>query len=303
MKRNLMFLIIVAGFLSVCVAPAKAEGEGGKSHLDQYPGVGGLFRWGMSVAEIEKVSDEPVTSIGPDKYQASFLAGQLKMNAVCVVTDRGLEALALQFDITPEEYSRLVERLKDLYGDPRAVDSEMGAVQWRDGFNDTGVVVVGEQNGHYSVLAGLRWLRESVIIKDLAPGKISSLEGVTLGMTQEQFLAQYKHFRAEKLPREGDMLATTEIFKSSLTVNLHPAEAFFEFNQDRLDNIVIYVSVKPEEQDSGNVFLNHLGFLSDLYGSPVEEAPDRVTWNDGKTELRFGAHPLGEFVISWELLP
>jgi len=34
---------------------------------------------------------------------------------------------------------------------------------------------------------------------------------------------------------------------------------------------MIYVPVKPEEQDSENVFLNHLGFLSDFYGSPMEE--------------------------------
>ncbi len=302
MKRFLVLFVLMANIMGVCTASANADSKVKKYHLDQYPGVGGLLHWGMSVQEIEKVLNQPVADIGQNKYQASFLSGALKLNAVCVVADRGLEAVVLQFDILPEEYSRLVDRLKDLYGAPSGVDSEMRAIQWKDGLNDTGIAIMGEKDGVYSALVGLRWLRDPVAITGLEPGKISSLEGVQLGMPREEFFGQYKHFKVEKLPPEGDMPVNAEVYKAPLTVNLRPAEAFFEFTQGRLTFIMIYVPVRPDDGDFEKGLNDHLGFLSGLYGSPSEESPNMVTWNDGVQELRLGLHPLGEFVISWEFL-
>ncbi|MFA5260060.1 MAG: hypothetical protein WC450_02400, partial [Candidatus Omnitrophota bacterium] len=181
MKKILIFMVIIANIVSVCIASANEDSQIKKYHLDQYPGIGELFHWGMNVRDIEKVLNQSLPNIGKDKYQAAFSTGELKMNAVFVVTDKGLEALALQFDIVAEEYSRLLAHLKDIYGDPSGVDAEMGAMQWKDEVNDTGAVIMGEKEGVYSVVVGLRLLRDRVAIKGLEPGKISSLEGVTLG--------------------------------------------------------------------------------------------------------------------------
>jgi hypothetical protein len=106
----------------------------------------------------------------------------------------------------------------------------------------------------------------------------------------------------DKLPQEPDMPVNTEVYKAHLTFNLRPAEAFFEFNQDVLTYIMVYVSVKSDTGDLEKAFNNHFGFLSNLYGPPSSETPNMVSWNDGVREFRFGLHPLGEFVISWESL-
>ena len=303
MMKFLIRSIVIVGILSGSLGLAAAENESREYQLDRYPGVGELFDWGMNVQDIEKALNQPLSKAGRDKYRAVFSSGGVEMDAICVIGQRGLEALVLQFNLTPEDFYSLLDRLREIFGEPTAVDTEKGAVQWKDGLNDTGIMMTGEKDGMYSVLAGLRLLGEHTAAKGLQPGKISSLEGITLGMSKENFLNRTRYFEARESPPEAGMPADTTVYQALLTFNLEKTEAFFEFNQDKLAYIMLYISKDAGDDDSMHkAFNHHLGFLSDLYGPPAQASENMVSWNDGASELRFGLHPSGTCAVSWELL-
>jgi len=302
MKKFLVLLVMVCVF-SGQVMLVQAQESAKNYHIDKYPGVGGLLSWGMSVEDIEAALNKKLSNVGQNKYRVIFTAGGLEFDAILIVSGDGLNALVLKFNMISDKFYGLLDTLKAIYGDPSAVDTEQGAVQWKDAVNDTGVVIVGERDGVYSVAAGLRVLKERGSVEDLGPGKVSVLEGITLGMSEEDFSKQYKHFEAKKLPYEKGMPVGAAVYQAFITFNLIPSEVFFEFNQEKLSFIMVQVSMESRDKDYLlKMFNSHLEFLSKRYGSPSDETASQVMWIDGGSELRFGLHPLGMFAVSWEAL-
>jgi hypothetical protein len=272
-------------------------------HLNKYPKIGKLFHWGMNVGQVEKVLNKSLLNVRGHQYQTNFPSGGLEFDITFMISNEGLEALVLRFYISPEKYNSLVETLKNIYGSPSGVDTDKGAVQWKDNVNDTGIMLTGEKDGLYLVTVGMRLLKSSSIANGLEPGRISSLEGVEMGMSKEDFLKKNMYFEAKLLPPEKGAPIDSEAYRGFLTINLIPSEAFFEFNKNKLTYIMIYVSTESGDKDALNrVFKNHLSFLSGLYGNPFIEADMMVSWKDKVAELRYGLHPSGKFVVSWELL-
>ncbi len=301
--KQFLILITVTCVLTGHLASANAQKQIKEYHLDKYPEIGELFDWGMSVDTLESVLHQKLSNVGQDKYQAKFPAGELSFDATFIISDEGLEGLVLQFDISPDDFFNLLDTLRAIYGEPTAVDTNKGAMQWKDTLNDTGIIISGKKNGLYSIVVGLRRLRNTVSLNHLDPGKISSLEGIALGMYKDVFLKQATFFEPKKLPPEDGMPADAEVYQAFLTINLTPAEAFFEFNQDKLVYVMIYIAM--ESNDGGymaEAFKNNLNFLSVFYGDPLEKSADISVWYDDTIEMKFGIHPFGTFVVSWELL-
>ncbi len=303
MRSLIIAGLVIANLLTAGAAFAVENNTVQATHLDRYPGIREIFHWGMSKDQIETALKNPLTDMGGNRYQAIFSAGGYDYDAVLLIAGEGLEAMVLRFNTAPDKFDALIGTLTGLYGKPSAVDAGKRATQWKDDVNDTGIIVSGEKDGLYWVTVGLRKLKTGSVSAGLEPAKISSLDGVVLGMTKKEFLKKNFFFEAQKLPPEPEMAADTEVYQASLTVNMITAVAFFEFNQDKLAYIMIYLPAEPGDKDAlHKAFQDNLGFLSNIYGEPPEQGDLMVAWNDHVTEMRYGLHPMGKFVISWQLL-
>ena len=303
MRLFVIVALIIVNILSAGIVLADGQSNSQVYHLNQYPDIGLIFHWGMNKGQVETALKKPLADMGRSSYQVSFSSGGIDYDATLVIADEGLEALVLRFYIAPEKFNSLVDSLGNLYGKPSAIDTSKGAVQWKDNVNDTGVVITGEKDGLYWVTVGMRLLKGVDIVDGLGPGKISSLEGVVLGMTKEDFLKKKLFFEAKRLQPEPGASFGAEVYQAFLTVDLIQSEAFFEFNQGKLAYIMIYVPIETSDKDVLNkAFQEHLSFLSKIYGNPSNEENLMVSWNDKVAELRYGLHPLGKFVVSWQLL-
>ncbi len=66
---------------------------------------------------------------------------------------------------------------------------------------------------------------------------------------------------------------------------------------------MVYLPADPNDKEALNkAFQENLSFLSKIYGEPSDQGDLMVAWNDKATEMRYGLHPMGKFVISWQLL-
>jgi hypothetical protein len=129
---------VVLAVLAASGLSAREPHPAQPSRLARYPILGGRLAWGMETARIEEALQVTLSAPSGFRYRTRFRAGAEEVEAILVVTGRGLEAAVLTTTMARGAFTELMTRLAEVYGPPTRFDPDLWSAG--DGLPDPGVM-------------------------------------------------------------------------------------------------------------------------------------------------------------------
>ncbi len=239
------------------------------------------MRWGMSVQELKQLGSFSSIEASSGNYASQGLYQDKPSHYQFVFIEDGLQVIAIQVDLSMDEQQVLLRNFRQWYGNPTAIDAQRGIHQWKDGFQEA-AITLGAAGAPTHI--GFRNIPQSRAGCPYTPDKWSVLQGIWLGMSEEELKTNYKFSPLGNKTKDSYF---TEIF-----FNHERGTAAFNFDeQGRLGGITVLVPIEGNDQQAMlKGFQEHLAFLVEKYGQPTETKMERLTatWHHGgKEELVF----------------
>jgi len=239
------------------------------------------LRWGMSLSEIkkstkfllqERVSESQYIETGefdakPCQYSFSFF-------------DNGLKSVVIMMKLSKEDILKVKKRFIRLYGKPTIYDPGKNAYQWKDNQQEATIAILS--NPTTSMLIGFRQIMTASSGLRYGPDKLSSLQGVFLGMSLVD-LQKMPHFKPL-------VKVSEEIYETHTFFNSRPSTATFVFRNGLLKVIGLNFTIEDASKNEINrLFSDSKDFLISKYGPPTYENRDipSLIWKEGNFNTMF----------------
>jgi hypothetical protein len=172
-----------------------------------------------------------------------------------------LQAVVIQVGLSVREQRGIEDEFKQAFGVPQVFDSQKGIAQWRT--NDNEYSIAKAPDGSGSLIALRRVPEEVVSSCPYSPEKLSSLQGIRMKMSLEDFK---RSFILAPIKQANESTCVTHLF-----VNQEPAVASFLFDpHSGLSVISILLPLSGGAGTAEQSFSRHKAFLAGKYGEPTD---------------------------------